>query len=115
MSDNPNSDQRDPTPLQRGGAAPTTQQMRTVGQRRREAEQKLDQHLDEARRKNEHQPADDPGPDDGSASGVEMDASDIAAIQNDDSITPADRVDLIANQAIPETDNRGVGPDKGDA
>lgn len=115
MSDNPNPDPRDPTPLQRGDAAPTTQQMRTVGQRRREAEQKLDHHLDEARHKNEHQAPDAPWPDDGSASRVEVDASDIVAIQNDDSITPADRVDLIANQAIPETDNRGVGSDQGDA
>ena len=36
-------------------AAPTTQQMRTVGQRRREAEEKLEHHLDEARHKSEHQ------------------------------------------------------------
>ncbi|SDX23432.1 hypothetical protein SAMN04487917_1075 [Arthrobacter sp. yr096] len=28
---------------------PTTQQMRTIGQRRREAERKLDLHLEEAR------------------------------------------------------------------
>ena len=33
--------------------APTTQQMRTVGQRRREAERKLDLHLEEARHKGE--------------------------------------------------------------
>ncbi|NQD90723.1 hypothetical protein HP499_23350 [Paenarthrobacter sp. CM16] len=32
---------------------PTTQQMRTVGQRRREAERKLDLHLEEARHKGE--------------------------------------------------------------
>ncbi|WP_353711540.1 hypothetical protein [Arthrobacter sp. K5] len=32
-------------------AAPTTQQMRTVGQRRRDAEEKLEQHLQEARHK----------------------------------------------------------------
>ncbi|MFP3463770.1 hypothetical protein R5O87_23275 [Arthrobacter globiformis] len=32
-------------------AAPTTQQMRTVGQRRRDAEEKLEQHLQEARQK----------------------------------------------------------------
>jgi hypothetical protein len=42
-----------------GGAAseergdPTTQQMRTVGQRRREAERKLDLHLEEASHKGE--------------------------------------------------------------
>ena len=32
-------------------AAPTTQQMRTIGQRRRDAEEKLEQHLQEARHK----------------------------------------------------------------
>lgn len=40
-------------------ASPTTQQMRTVGQRRREAERKLDQHLEEAKQK-----AEAPDPDD---------------------------------------------------
>lgn len=35
---------------------PTTQQMRTVGQRRREAERKLDLHLEEARHKGETSP-----------------------------------------------------------
>ena len=35
-------------------AAPTTQQMRTVGQRRRDAEEKLEQHLQEARHKDLH-------------------------------------------------------------
>lgn len=34
--------------------APTTQQIRTVGQRRRKAEEKLGHHLAEARHKNEH-------------------------------------------------------------
>jgi hypothetical protein len=34
-------------------AAPTTQQMRTVGQRRRDAEEKLEQHLQEARHKDD--------------------------------------------------------------
>ncbi|WP_254703464.1 MULTISPECIES: hypothetical protein [Pseudarthrobacter] len=111
MSDNPHPD---PSQQQHGDAAPTTQQMRTVGQRRREAEQKLEHHLDEARHKNEH-PSDAPEPDDGSASGGEVDAADVAAIQNDESITPADRVDLIANQAIPETENKGTQPDNGDA
>jgi hypothetical protein len=33
--------------------APTTQQMRTVGQRRRDAEEKLEQHLQEARLKDQ--------------------------------------------------------------
>ena len=34
-------------------AAPTTRQMQTVGQRRRDAELKLEQHLEEARHKGE--------------------------------------------------------------
>ncbi|WP_461173387.1 hypothetical protein M1D93_01185 [Arthrobacter sp. Z1-9] len=113
MSDNPNHDPRGPAPQQHQDAAPTTQQMRTVGQRRREAEQKLEHHLDEARRKNE-QPADKLGADTGSASGG-VDAADVAAIQSDDSITPADRVDLIANQALPETENKGALIDNGEA
>ncbi len=87
MSDNPNPDPRGPTPQQHGDAAPTTQQMRTVGQRRRDAEQKLNQHLDEARHQNE-QPGENPAPDTGRAFGGEVDAADIAAIQNDDSMTP---------------------------
>ena len=33
--------------------SPTTQQMRTVGQRRRDAEEKLEQHLEEARHKDD--------------------------------------------------------------
>ena len=37
--------------------SPTTQQMRTVGQRRRDAEEKLEHHLEEARRKDD--PRDD--------------------------------------------------------
>ena len=35
-------------PHQHAHTAPTTQQMRTVGQRRREAEEKLEHHLQEA-------------------------------------------------------------------
>ncbi|TLM72626.1 hypothetical protein [Pseudarthrobacter sp. NamB4] len=114
MSDNPNSDQRDPNPQQRRDAAPSTQQMRTVGQRRRDAEQKLEHHLDEARHKNEHHP-NEPETNTGKASDGVVDAADVAAIQNDDSITQADRVDLIANQAIAETENKGTRPDNGDS
>ena len=33
--------------------SPTTQQMRTVGQRRRDAEEKLEHHLEEARHKDD--------------------------------------------------------------
>lgn len=86
MTENPNPDPTDPAPQQHQDVAPTTQQMRTVGQRRREAEQKLEHHLDEARHKKEHQAADDPGPDNESASGGEVDAADVAAIQNDNSM-----------------------------
>ncbi|WP_457973886.1 hypothetical protein [Arthrobacter sp. D1-17] len=38
---------------QHAHAAPSTQQMRTVGQRRRDAEEKLEHHLEEARHKND--------------------------------------------------------------
>ncbi|MGY4541889.1 hypothetical protein ACVWY0_001802 [Arthrobacter sp. UYNi723] len=44
---------QDHGPHQHAHAAPTTQQMRTVGQRRREAEEKLEHHLQEARHKDE--------------------------------------------------------------
>ena len=46
-------------PHQHAHAAPTTQQMRTIGQRRRDAEEKLEQHLQEARHKD---PAHHSGP-----------------------------------------------------
>jgi len=41
-------------PHQHAHSAPTTQQLRTVGQRRRDAEEKLEHHLEEARHKSEH-------------------------------------------------------------
>lgn len=43
-----------------------------------------------------------------------VDASDVEAIQHDDSLTPADRVDLIANQVVPE-DEAGEQPGDGGA
>jgi hypothetical protein len=55
----------------------------------------------------------DSGTDTGKASGGEVDAADVAAIQDDDRLTASDRVDLIANQAIPETGNKGPQPDNG--
>jgi len=86
--------------------SPTTQQMRTVGQRRRDAEDKLEHHLHEARHH------DDPGHD--NAANVEgtgaVNGHDVAAIQNDDRLTAADRVDLIANQVVTGDDD-GDGPD----
>ena len=44
---------QDHGPHQHAHAAPTTQQMRTVGQRRRDAEEKLEHHLQEALHKDE--------------------------------------------------------------
>ena len=96
--------------------APTTAQMRTVGQRRREAEEKLEHHLDEARHKEElrhkdearHSPdgeaVTETGRQEEAGEKDEVDGSDVAAIQNDDRLTAADRVDLIANQAVAEPD-----------
>ncbi|CAH0218994.1 hypothetical protein SRABI83_02330 [Arthrobacter sp. Bi83] len=86
--------------------------MRTVGQRRRDAEEKLEHHLQEARHKDDPHHDDDGDHDhandarhDGDA-GQEaagaVDSRDVAAIQNDDRLTAADRVDLIANQALSE-------------
>ncbi|HAG57953.1 MAG TPA: hypothetical protein DIT15_11405 [Arthrobacter bacterium] len=51
MSEKSADGPRDHGPHQHAHAAPTTQQMRTVGQRRREAEEKLEHHLEEARHK----------------------------------------------------------------
>lgn len=79
-------------------ALPTTQQTRTVGQRRREAEEKLVHHLDEARHRDDHDDTADPA----SAGAEEVDGGDIAAIQNEDRPTAADRDDLIANHDIAE-------------
>lgn len=85
------------------GAAPTPQQIRTVGQRRREAEEKLEHHLDEARDKDGHPQSTDP--ETGTAVSEDVDGGDVAAIRNDDRLTAADRVDLVANQVIPEEDD----------
>ncbi|BCW47432.1 hypothetical protein StoSoilB5_46160 [Arthrobacter sp. StoSoilB5] len=52
------SEERDPWQETDAGS-PTTQQMRTIGQRRREAERKLDQHLEEAKHKAEPADPDD--------------------------------------------------------
>jgi hypothetical protein len=59
MSDLSQGNPRDLGPHQHSHAAPTTQQMRTVGQRRRDAEEKLEHHLQEARHKAEHHEAED--------------------------------------------------------
>lgn len=83
--------------------SPTTQQMRTVGQRRRDAEEKLEHHLEEARHKDVH------GDDAANEAGTgPIDFADVAAIQNDDRLTAADRVDLIANQVVTSGGNADV-------
>lgn len=53
MSEKRGGPPQDHGPHQHAHAAPTTQQIRTVGQRRRQAEEKLEHHLNEARHKNE--------------------------------------------------------------
>ena len=92
------------------GGSPTTGQMRSVGQRRRDAEEKLEHHLEEVRHKEDSRSADvasadvdkddDGKADDAKGDAGAVDSGDIADIQNDDRLTAADRVDLIANQAL---------------
>jgi hypothetical protein len=89
--------------------SPTTQQMRTVGQRRRDAEEKLEHHLEEARHK-EHPSGEAAS----KADAGQVDSGDVAAIQNDDSLTAADRVDMIANQVVPEAEGGGDAPEPDD-
>jgi hypothetical protein len=107
MSEKIGGNSRDLGPHQHAHAAPTTQQMRTVGQRRRDAEEKLEHHLQEARHK--HDPHDDDATEqeDGGAVG----GRDVAAVQNDDRLTAADRVDLIANQAVTQGEDAGKTPE----
>jgi hypothetical protein len=76
--------------------SPTTGQMRSVGQRRREAEEKLEHHLEEVRHREDHSRGQEAKDDDDGA----IDSGDVADIQSDDRLTAADRVDLIANQAL---------------
>jgi hypothetical protein len=59
MSDTSRGNARDLGPHQHAHAAPTTQQIRSVGQRRRDAEEKLEHHLQEARQKAEHHEGED--------------------------------------------------------
>ncbi|MEQ7740171.1 hypothetical protein [Escherichia coli] len=51
----------EPGPHLHAHTAPTTEQMRIVGQRRREAEEKLEHHLQEARHRNDPQGEDSQG------------------------------------------------------
>ena len=70
---------RDLGPHQHAHAAPTTQQMRTVGQRRRDAEEKLEHHLQEARHKDDaHNDETGEQQDVGSVAG-----GDLAAVQDE--------------------------------
>ena len=71
---------QDHGPHQHAHAAPTTQQMRTVGQRRRDAEEKLEHHLQEARHKDDAHHADTGEQQDVGSVGTR----DAAAIQHDD-------------------------------
>lgn len=105
MSENKGENLRDPGPHGHIPAgSPTTQQMRTVGERRRDAEEKLEHHLQEARHKDD--PPNDDAVEQEDAGAVE--SRDVAAIQNDDRLSAADRVDLIANQVV------ATGGDGGD-
>ena len=86
-------------PRQHAHTAPTTQQIRTVGQRRREAEDKLEHHLAEARgRDGHHSPLRENAL--GPAGEGWVDGGDVAAVQKDDRLTAADRVGSIVNQAL---------------
>ncbi|MBT2551232.1 hypothetical protein [Arthrobacter sp. ISL-65] len=70
-------------------AAPTTQQMRTVGQRRRDAEEKLEQHLQEARQK-DHPQNDETVT---QAATPTADGRDVAGAQEDGGLPVAEGVD----------------------
>lgn len=91
--------------------SPTTQQMRTVGQRRRDAEEKLEHHLDETRRRN------DLGQDSAAdeAETGPLDSQDVVAIQNDDRLSAADRVDLIPNRVVTSDEDAGPTSDHNNA
>ncbi len=80
MSENRGEVIRDHGPHQHAHAAPTTQQMRTVGQRRRDAEEKLEHHLQEARHKDDAHNAETGEQQDVGS----VDSRDAAAIQHDD-------------------------------
>ncbi|ACL41265.1 hypothetical protein Achl_3305 [Pseudarthrobacter chlorophenolicus A6] len=62
MQENRVDSPNDAGPHLHAHTAPTTQQMRTVGQRRRDAEEKLEHHLQEARQK-DHPHGAEPSPD----------------------------------------------------
>lgn len=80
----------------------TTEQMRTVGQRR-EAEVKLEHQLEEARHKDgtrdDHAVNEETGA---------VNSHNVPAIQNDDRLTAADRADSVPNQLIASDNNDGA-------
>ncbi|MCB5291971.1 hypothetical protein [Arthrobacter sp. SO3] len=82
MSEKHDGPAQDLGPHQHAHAVPTTQQLRTVGQRRREAEEKLEHHLDEARHKNEHPHGTPRTPERETVAEATVDGGDGAAIQN---------------------------------
>jgi len=90
------------------GGSPTTEQMRTVGQRRRDAEEKLERHLEEVRHKEDSHSVEASEQDAADVGAV--DSADVADIQNDDRLTAADRVDLIANQVVASDEDDGPKP-----
>jgi len=90
---------------QHAHTAPTTEQIRTIGQRRREAEEKLEHHLEEALGKNAHHQVPIREQEKERAGDGEVGGRDVDAIQNDDRLTPADRVDMISNQVLAEQDD----------
>jgi hypothetical protein len=106
MSDNYQEHPHDLGPHQHAHSAPTTQQIRTVGQRRREAEEKLEHHLEEARAKAEHDETAERDTETGNAGASSVNGGDVAAIQKDERLTAADRVDLIANQVVTKPDRK---------
>lgn len=81
MSEKHDGPAQDHGPHQHAHAVPTTQQIRTVGQRRREAEEKLEHHLDEARHKNEHPDSPLRVPEKETVAESAADGGDVAAIQ----------------------------------
>ncbi|WP_314214995.1 hypothetical protein [Pseudarthrobacter equi] len=76
MQENRVDSPNDAGPHLHAHTAPTTQQMRTVGQRRRDAEEKLEHHLQEARHK-DHPHADEPSPDQPRNDGDQQSGSSI--------------------------------------
>ncbi|MDQ0618642.1 hypothetical protein [Arthrobacter globiformis] len=106
MSERKDDKRPDGDPAEHSHAAPATQPIRTVGQRRRDAEEKLEHQLQDARHKDEPDRDEADQQQDVGA----VDSSDVAAIQDDGALTAADRVDLIANQVVAKGENSEEKP-----